>query len=75
MNERIKIPKRPMFIGRELQAQKADLALRIAHKRQEIERIFSKYTPSEYERERVNAAATKRRIKAEKRLKQERGYE
>lgn len=67
--ETIKKPK-PMFIGRELQAQKADLALRIANKRQELERIFSKYVPGEGERDRVAAAATKRQRKAAKRMKE-----
>lgn len=67
---KIQIPKKPMFYGKQLQMEKADLALRIGVKKKELEQVFEKYGVSEYEQQRVNAAQVKRQRRAARRIKE-----
>lgn len=66
MNEEI---KRAMFYGREMQAMKADLALRVIKKRREMEAMFAKYGPDEIGQEKLREAHEKRMRRAQRRLK------
>ena len=72
MGEKIEIPAvpKPMFWGREMQQQKADIALRVLKRKAEMQQMFSKYVMSEAEELRIAAAEAKRSRKAMKRIKE-----
>lgn len=66
VNEEI---KRAMFYGRELQAHKVDLALRVQKKKREFEAMFAKYGPDDIGQEKLREAHEKRMRRAQRRLK------
>lgn len=62
-----------MFYGRELQAMKVDLALRVLKAKKALEERFEKYDCGAVGQEKLATAQAKRMRKAMKRLKEENG--
>ena len=61
--------RKALFWGRELQAHRADLALRILKQKRELREVFAKYG-GVVDDSKITAAEAKRTFKALKRLKE-----